>query len=49
MEAGKVVGAKTIGVTTSVYTPEQLKAAGADVVLPNLVDTKRVEQELGII
>jgi len=49
MEAGKVVGAKTIGITTSVYSPEQLKVAGADVVLENLADTKRVLQELGIV
>ena len=39
MKAGKAGGATPIGVTTGIYSPEQLLAAGARKVLPNLKDT----------
>jgi len=42
MKAGKEVGVKTIGVTTGVCSKKRLKNAGADVVLKNLKDTKRI-------
>lgn len=35
-EAGRAVGAVTVGVATGKYTVEQLEAAGADFVLPTL-------------
>lgn len=40
MEAGKQVGVKNIGVATGKYSIEQLKAAGADFTLPNLINKK---------
>jgi len=42
MKAGKEVGVKTIGLTTGVYSEQQLKDAGADFVLENLKNTKKI-------
>jgi len=42
IKAGKKVGVKTIGVTTGIYSKEQLKNANADVVLENLKDTNKI-------
>lgn len=42
MEAGKRAGVKTIGVTTGIYTTEQLKKAGADFVVNNLKKTDEI-------
>ena len=36
MKAGKEAGIKTIGVTTGIYSKEQLKDAGADFIVSNL-------------
>lgn len=37
---GKAIGARTIGVATGHYSPEQLKAAGGDIVFQDLSDTR---------
>ena len=42
MKAGKETGVKTIGVTTGVYSKQQLKDADADLVLENLKDTEKI-------
>lgn len=42
MKAGKEAGVKTIGVTTGNYSKEQLENAGADFLLEDLKDIKRV-------
>jgi len=42
MKAGKEAGVKTVGVTTGVYSKEQLENAGADFLLEDLKDTKKV-------
>ena len=42
IKAGKEVGVKTIGITTGVYSEQQLKDAGADFVLENLRDTEKI-------
>lgn len=42
VECARIAGARSIAVATGGYTMEQLKAAGADDVLPDLADTKRV-------
>lgn len=42
IKAGKKAGVKTIGVTTGIYSKEQLKNASADVVLENLKDTNKI-------
>ena len=39
MKAGREAGVVPIGVTTGVFTAEQLKAAGAEIVIPDLKDT----------
>jgi len=41
MKAGKEAGVKTIGVTTGIYSKEQLKNAGADFILESLKDKNR--------
>ena len=46
IKAGKEATVKTIGVATGIYSEEPLKNTGADFVLKNLADTKKV---LGII
>jgi len=46
IEAGKEAGVKTIGVTTGVYSEEQLEEAGADFVIKNFKDKNKI---LGII
>lgn len=46
IDAGKNANVITIGVATGKYSMEELKEAGADFVLENLKDTKRI---LGII
>ena len=42
MKAGKEVGVEAIGLTTGVYSKEQLEDAGADLVLENLKDTEKI-------
>jgi len=42
IEAAQEAGVKTIGVATGIYSEEQLKDAGADFVLGNLKDAKKV-------
>jgi phosphoglycolate phosphatase len=42
MKAGKAVGATTIGVTTGIFSEEQLEPAGADIVFSNLADTDSI-------
>lgn len=42
IRAGKEGGARTVGVTTGIYARERLEEAGADFVLEDLRDTKRV-------
>ncbi len=42
MKAGKEAGIKTIGVTTGIYSKEDLEDAGADFVLENLKDKKHI-------
>jgi phosphoglycolate phosphatase-like HAD superfamily hydrolase len=42
VECARVAGAKSIAVATGGFTVEQLKEAGADEVLPDLLDTERV-------
>jgi len=42
IEAAQEAGVKTIGVATGIYSEEQLKDAGADFVLGNLRDVKKV-------
>ena len=44
MMAGRAVGATSIGVTTGVFSREQLTSSGADVVFPSLTDTDRILQ-----
>ncbi len=41
MKAGKEAGVKTIGVTTGIYSKEQLKNAGADFILETLKDKNK--------
>jgi phosphoglycolate phosphatase-like HAD superfamily hydrolase len=40
--AALAAGARAVGVATGSYSPDQLTAAGAHVVLPDLTDTARV-------
>ena len=42
MRAGKAAGARSIGVTTGVFSREQLESAGADEVLQNLTDIDQI-------
>lgn len=42
VKAGREAGVKTVGVATGIYSEEQLKEAGADFVLKNLKDPKKV-------
>lgn len=42
IEAATVAGARAVGVATGRFSVHQLAAAGADVVLPDLTDTRRV-------
>lgn len=42
IEAAAVTGARAVGVATGRFSVHQLAAAGADVVLPDLSDTRRV-------
>lgn len=42
IKAGREAGIKTIGVATGIYSEKQLKEAGADFVLKNLKDAKKV-------
>lgn len=42
IKAGKEARVKTIGVTTGPYSKQQLKNAGADLVLENFRDTKKI-------
>ena len=42
MKAGKEAGIKTIGITTGIYSAEQLKNAGADFILKNLKDKGKI-------
>jgi phosphoglycolate phosphatase len=48
MQAGKVAGVKTIGVTTGVYSREELLRAGADYVLDDLKNTDRFLNTIGL-
>jgi phosphoglycolate phosphatase-like HAD superfamily hydrolase len=38
----RAIGARVIAVATGNYSEDQLRAAGADVTLPDLADTERV-------
>lgn len=42
MKAGKGAGVRTVGVTTGIYSKEQLENAGADFILENLKDTNKI-------
>jgi len=42
IKAGQEAGVKTVGVATGIYSEEQLRDAGADFVLDNLKDAKKV-------
>ena len=42
IRAGKEANVKTIGVTTGIYSKEELENAGADFILENLKDTNKV-------
>jgi phosphoglycolate phosphatase len=42
VRCGQAIGARAIGVATAHYTVEQLEAAGAHAVFPDLSDTERV-------
>lgn len=42
MQAGKEGGAITIGVTTGIFSKEELVKAGAQYILPNLKDTDKI-------
>lgn len=42
MQAGKKRGAVTIGVTTGIFSREELLKAGAQYILPNLKDTDKI-------
>jgi phosphoglycolate phosphatase-like HAD superfamily hydrolase len=42
MKAGKEAGVKTIGVTTGIYSKEQLEGAGADFVVESLRDKNKI-------
>jgi phosphoglycolate phosphatase-like HAD superfamily hydrolase len=42
IKAGKEVGVKTIGVTTGIYSKEELEKAGADFILESLKDTDKI-------
>ena len=42
MKAGKEANVKTIGVTTGIYSREQLENAGADFILESLKDTNKI-------
>jgi phosphoglycolate phosphatase-like HAD superfamily hydrolase len=46
MKAAKEGGAKAIGVTTGIYTREQLEEAGANIVLANLKDKNKILEVL---
>lgn len=48
MNAGREGGATTIGVTTGVYTKDQLLEAGAVHIVPNLEDKQKVLDLLGL-
>jgi phosphoglycolate phosphatase len=39
IDCGRAAGARTIAVATGPFSPDELRAHGADVVLPNLADT----------
>jgi len=42
MKAGKEAGIKTIGITTGIYSKEQLKNAGADFIVENFKNKKEI-------
>ena len=42
MKAGKEAGIKTIGVTTGIYSREQLKDAGADFIVSSLKEKNAI-------
>ena len=42
VKSGKAAGATAIGVTTGIYSKEQLKEAGADYIFENLEDTNKI-------
>jgi phosphoglycolate phosphatase len=48
INAGKLIGATTIGIVTENYSEEQLKAVGADFVLHDLKDTKKFLEIIGV-
>jgi HAD superfamily hydrolase (TIGR01549 family) len=48
IECARVAGARSIAVATGGYSIEQLKEAGANDVLPDLADTKRVLRLIGV-
>lgn len=48
MKAGKEAGVITIGITTGIFTKEQLKEAGADFILENLKDKNKVLKILSL-
>jgi phosphoglycolate phosphatase-like HAD superfamily hydrolase len=46
IEAGKLTGTRTVGVATGPYSPGELEATGADLVLPSFADTRRSVEDL---
>jgi len=48
MKAAVDAGVRGLGVTTGVFGPEELWAAGASEVLDGLADTERVLRVLGV-
>jgi phosphoglycolate phosphatase-like HAD superfamily hydrolase len=48
MRAGKAAGARSIGVTTGVFSREQLESAGADEVFPSMADIDHIFKFIGL-
>jgi len=48
VDCARAIGARVLAVATGSYSVEQLTAAGADVVLPDLSDTDHVVELLGV-
>ncbi len=48
MQAGKKARVRTMGVTTGIYTKEQLLKAGADIIINNWKDTQKVLALMGV-
>lgn len=48
VHAGQAIGARTVGVATGPYTMDNLEAAGADYLYPDLSDYESVLSDLGL-